>query len=407
MLTASQVKNTKPKAKPYKLADGRGMYLEVRPNGGKWWRMKYRRPVNRKETRLSLGTFPDVSLRKARERLQDARDMLADGIDPGEVHKGKKQAKAKAAQHEAATFAMYARKWLAIKAPGWSDSTREKARLVLESYLVPALGARPVADVTSREVLELVRDMDTRTPSLARKASGHAKAIIRLAISDGARDEGRPLDLALRDNLPKQRKGHNPAATTRTTVAATMKVIRELSSPVTHAALLVCAYTAQRPGNVAAMRWEHVDGAEWTIPAESMKTGQAHVVPLSRQVLELLEAMREYAGGTGYVFPPVAAQGTPHLHRDAMSKALREAGLQGKQTPHGLRATMRTVARERLGVSADVLEAQLAHAKRGEVAAAYDRAGFLEERRQLSQRWADYLDGTLQDNVTPITRAKA
>ncbi|HET8555474.1 MAG TPA: integrase arm-type DNA-binding domain-containing protein [Rhodanobacteraceae bacterium] len=393
MLTASRIRNAKPKAKPCKLFDGRGLYLEVRPNGGKWWRYKYRRPGTRKENTLSLGTFPDVSLRKARARLQAARDLLADGIDPGEARKADKQAAAKAAE-PVATFAECARKWMRNKAPGWSDSSREKARLVVDDYLIPALGDRPIASLTSADVLAVLRDMDRRAPSLARKAAGAANAIVRVAISEGVREEGRLLDLNLRDNLPRQRKGHLPAATTPASVATVMRAIQSIASPVTRAALLVCAYTAQRPGNVAAMRWDDLDlaAAEWLIPAEVMKMRNAHIVPLSRQVVALVEGMREYTGGRGYVFPPIAQQGNSHLHRDALSKALRDAGLQGKQTPHGLRATLRTVARERLGIPADVLEAQLAHAKRGETQAAYDRGTLLDERLERVQEWCDYLD---------------
>jgi len=212
------------------------------------------------------------------------------------------------------------------------------------------------------------------------------------------------LDLNLRDNLPKRQKGHYSAATTPGEVKAVMDAVKTMPSEVTRAALLVCAYTAQRPGDVAAMRWRDVDtnGAEWIIP--KTKTGQSHVVPLSRQSLALIESMTRYSGGAEYVFPPLARQKSQHLHRDSLSKALREAGLRGKQTPHGLRATLRTVARERLGISADVLEAQLAHAKRGEVAAAYDRTGFVEERQRVMQAWADYLDGASRDSVTPIRR---
>src|SRR6185312_6658592 len=194
-------------------------------------------------------------------------------------------------------------------------------------------------------------------------------------------------------------KGHLPAATTPRDVEHVMVTVRAIESEVTRAALLVCAYTAQRPGNVAAMRWHDVDldRAEWTIPAAVMKMRAAHVVPLSTQAVALIESMQ--GRDATFVFPPLSEQKTPHLHRDSLSKALRDAGLRGKQTPHGLRATLRTVARERLGISADVLEAQLAHAKRGDTQAAYDRAGFIEERHRLVQSWADYLDGKQPDEV--------
>jgi len=168
---------------------------------------------------------------------------------------------------------------------------------------------------------------------------------------------------------------------------------------VTRAGLLLCLYTAQRPGNVVSMRWGELrpDADEWLIPAEKMKVDRGddvpHVVPLAQQVSALIESLRPLTGGVGYVFPPIAQQKSPHLAEDTLSNALREAGLRGKHTPHGSRASFRTVAREVLQIPEDVLEAQIAHAKKGQTQSAYDRAWFVPERHQVMQRWADYLDG--------------
>lgn len=391
------------KHRDFTLWDGqeRGLHILDR-NGTYAWRLKYTRPDGR-DNRLALGIYPDVSLAEARAKAAEAHALLGRGIDPGAA---KKATKAEAKRTTTATFERFARQWVELKSPGWAESTRRKAWLVVDSYLIPALGKRDVRDVSSADVLRVIRKMNSHAPALARKASRAAQAIIRHAIAEGAREDGRLLDLNLADNLPKQDKGHYSAATTPADVKAVMDKVRGIGSEVTRAALLAVAYTAQRPGNVAAMRWCDVDtkASEWNIPAEFMKTGQPHTVPLSRQALVLIESMRAFTAGREYVFPPLARQATPHLHRDSLSKALREAGLQGKQTPHGLRATLRTVARERLGISADVLEAQLAHAKQGEVQSAYDRTGFVEERHRVMQTWADYLDGTSRDTVTPIHR---
>lgn len=389
------------RTRDFTLWDGQGLHLIDRA-GSYCWRLKYTRPDGR-ENRLALGMYPGVSLAKARADAAKARLQLRDGIDPGAARKA---AGAEKKREVTATFKRFALAWIKNKSPGWAEQTRRKAELVVNGYLVPALGKRDVRDMTSADVLRVLRKLNAHAPALTRKAAGAAQAIIRLAIAEGKREDGRLLDLNLRDNLPRPQRGHYSAATAPGEVKAVMDAVRAITSEVTRAALLVCAYTAQRPGDVAAMRWAAVDteGAEWIIP--KTKTGQSHVVPLSRQALALIKAMQKYTAGTEYVFPPLARQDTPHLHRDSLSKALREAGLRGKQTPHGLRATLRTVARERLGVSADVLEAQLAHAKKGEVQAAYDRTGFVEERQRVMQVWANYLDGTARDTakVVPIKR---
>lgn len=385
----------------FPLWDGQGLHLIDR-DGRYAWRLKYTRPDGR-ENRLALGMYPGVSLIEARALADDARRQLRSGIDPGAARKAQR---AENRRKVTDTFERHARKWAAAKAPGWSQSTRDKIELVLRDYLLPAIGNRDVRDLSSLDVVKVLRRIHESAPSLVKKAAQAAQATVRIAIQAGAREEGRLLDLNLRDNLPKTTKSHYSAATTPGDVKAVMGGIRKLASPVTRAALLVCAYTAQRPGNIAAMRWSDVDikAREWNIPAAAMKTGQPHTVPLSRQAIVLIESMRPFGGDSEYVFPPVAKQKTPHLHRDSLSKALRDAGLKGKQTPHGLRATLRTVARERLGISADVLEAQLAHAKKGEVQSAYDRTGFVRERHRLAQVWSDFLDSTARANVIPIKR---
>lgn len=399
----SKAQGNSKAGRDFPLWDGNGLHLIDR-NGRYHWRLKYVRADGR-ENRLAIGSFPAVSLKDARTRAASARQLLSKGIDPAAKRKADK------AEHKrkiTATFQHFGEAWLTLKSPGWAEQTRRKQWLVVHSYLIPALGTRDVREITTAEVLKVLRKMNTRTPTLARKAARAAQAIIRQAITEGAREDGRVLDLNLRDNLPSQHKSHYAAATTRDDVLTVMSVIRGIRHEVTRAALLVCTYTAQRPGDVAAMRWQDVDPktAEWLIP--KTKTGQPHVVPLSQQALEQIESMRSFTGGEGYVFPPLARQDTPHLNRDTLSKALRDAGLRGKQTPHGLRATLRTVARERLGVSADVLEAQLAHAKRGDVQQAYDRTGFIAERHRVMQGWADYLDNLRAGGtVTPIKRKES
>ena len=375
----------------FPLYDGHGLHLIDR--GGRYhWRLKYRRPDGR-ENRLALGSYPEVSLAEARQLALDARAKLRRGIDPAANRVAAKDAVAATTDRQ---FAKVAEEWLALKTPGWSPITARKNRRAVEAYLLPSLGGHDVATLITSVVLPVIRDANHHSPEFARAAAGAAQAIVRYAIAEGMRDEGRLLDLDLRRNLPGRQRGHNAAATTPAVLAHVLDVIRGIVHPVTRAGLLLCCYTAQRPANVVQMRWEQIDEKrkEWAIPDTEMKvkTGRPHVVPLPRQALALIKGIRPLTGGRGFVFPPLRQQHTPHLHRDSLSKALREAGLRGIQTPHGLRATLRTVARERLGVHADVLEAQLAHGKRDQVQAAYDRAGHVQERHLVMQEWADYLD---------------
>ncbi|MEO5810514.1 MAG: integrase arm-type DNA-binding domain-containing protein [Rhodanobacter sp.] len=398
-LTEVQIRHAKPDSSP--LWDGGGLHLLNR-NGHFHWRLKYVRPDGR-ENRLALGAYPTIGLKDARALREAARRKLAAGIDPAEDRKAQR-ADAKRIIHD--TFEHFAREWLATKSPGWAEETRRKAELCVDSYLVPTLGKLSVRNLTSADVLKVLRGMAAHSPSLTPKVAQAAQAIVRVAITEGAREDGRLLDLNLRDNLPALEKGHYPAATLPAELGKVLRLIATYPSEVTRAALFACAYTGQRPGVVVAMRWEELsnDGCEWIIPAAKMKMGNQHIVPITRQVRALLDNMHAFTGGKDYVFPPLARQKTPHLHRDALSKALREAGLRGKQTPHGLRASLRTLARERLGVLPDVLEAQLAHAKKGEVAGAYDRTRFDDERRNVMQQWADYLDDLRDETI--VARAR-
>ena len=398
----SAVKRVKG-SRGFPLYDGNGLHLIDR--GGRFhWRLKYTRPDGR-QNNLALGHFPEVGLAEARRLALDARAKLRQGIDPAGERKAAKTAGKAAGDRE---FAKLARAWLAMKSPGWSLVSRRKNTRAVEAYLLPKLGEYDAATIATADVLPVIREANAHSPEFARAAAGAAQNIVRYAIAEGKRDEGRLLDLDLRHNLPGRQRGHNPAATTPKQLSRVLQAIFALDGSVTRAGLLVCCYTAQRPINVVKMRWEQIDeeAKEWAIPGEQMKikTGLPHLVPLPRQALKVVESIRPLTGGRGFVFPPVRQQKTPHLHRDSLSKALRDAGLRGVQTPHGLRATLRTIARERLGISVDVLEVQLAHAKRDDVQAAYDRAGFISERHRVMQVWADYLDALVDGDRSAIER---
>lgn len=385
-LTEVRIRNAKPG--DYPLWDGGGLHLILAPSNSRLWRLKYYRPDGR-ENRIALGTYPEVSLANARQGRTEARATLREGLDPAVVRTAGKDAARR--EHEAG-FSIAAADWLQAKRKEWADETYRKAKFVTDTYLVPALRRRSVATLSTKQAVDVLVDIAEHAPTLASKARQYLGGIINHAIRHGLREDGKLL--SLRGAVPKHTKGHIPAATDPKTVARLVKAIEVYPTPVTRAALKLAMLTAMRPGIVASARWAEIDldAQEWHVPGSRMKTGHAHIVPLPTQAVDVLRGMLAYTDGKEYVFPPLARQANPHLHRDALSGALRRMGFQGEHATHGFRGMLRTVARERLGIDSDVLEAQLAHAKKGEVNQAYDRTTFNDERRRVMQVWADYLD---------------
>ena len=390
---------------PGKHFDGRGLYLHVKPGAtkeqGRYWRMKYR--YGGRENLLSFGVYPEVSLAEARGRRDVSRAMLRDGKDPAAVRDAARDA---ARRNTEAAFSRVAGAWLEFKQREWADETSRKAKYVTNAYLVPSLRGRSITMLTTKQAADVLAKIAEDTPTLANKARQYLGGIVAYAIRHGLREDGRLL--SLRGAVPKHDKGHIPAATDPKEVAALAKAIDAYPTQVTRAALKLAMLTAMRPDIVASARWAEIDldAAEWHVPGERMKTGHAHIVSLPTQAVAELQEMLVYSQGREYVFPPLARQKTPHLHRDSLSTALRRMGFRGRHSTHGFRGMLRTVARERLGIDPDVLEAQLAHAKKGDVQKAYDRTTFGDARRMAMQSWADYIDqlkaGTTK--VAPIKR---
>jgi integrase len=396
-LTDTEIRKSKKK----RLFDGGGLMLERLPSGARVWRLRYVRP-NGKRNRISLGAYSEVSLADARDRRDEVRALLRKGLDPASAQRDQKAAER---QEAASTFAVVGELWLAAreekqKAGDISESTLRKARLVVRSYLIPELRHCPISTLTSRRATEAVEKIGTKTPSLAVKARHYLSMIVDFAIDKGLREEGRALSMR---RMPKRPKSDGlPAATEPAEIRALIMAIDAYPTPVMRAALTLNMLTAVRPSNVAEAEWAEFDfdHAEWKIPASKMKMEEAHKVCLSTQAIAVLRGMKVYSESKRYVFPPLARQKTEHLHRDSMSKALRDMGFRGKHVTHGFRAMFRTAARERLRISKDVLEIMLAHANKNEVEAAYARETFFDERIEAMQRWADYLDG-LRQSASP------
>jgi integrase len=381
-----------------RLYDGRGLYLEVAPAGGKWWRFKYR--FGAKEKLLSLGTYPEVSLRKARERRDDARSLVQSGVDPSVARKAAKSA---GVGRTANSFEVVAREFHETKESQWSEAHSKRWLERLRKDVFPYLGDRLMSEIGAPELLETLRRIEARgvreTVHSIQQACGQ---VFRYGIATGRCERNPASDLsgALKPVLVK-----NMAAVTEpAAVGDLLRAIEEYQGgPLTRGALKLSALLFQRPGNVRAMKWKALDlessAPLWTIPASEMKrsryekqNGRPHLVPLSMQAVNALRELHPLTGHGAYVFPSILGGGRP-MSENTVNTALRRMGYdKDTATAHGFRAMARTLLVERLNVSPEVVEAQLAHGKSGPLGSAYDRAEFMAQRRTMMQQWANYLD---------------
>lgn len=395
-LTDTAIKNAKPgvnpkgeaTTKPYKIPDGGGMYLEVAPSGGKWWRLKYR--FGGKEKRLSLGVYPDVGLKAARERREDARKLLADGIDPGE---NRKAAKAAGAARAANSFEVVAREWHGKFSPGWAATHSSKIIRRLEENIFPWLGARPIAEITAPELLSCIRRIEARgILETAHRTLQHCGQVFRYAVQTGRAERDPSGDL--RGAIPPVRdKGHFAAVTDPKQVAELLRTLDGYQGTfVVSSALRLAPLVFVRPGELRKAEWADFDlnAAEWRYTVT--KTKQDHIVPLSTQAVTILRELYALTGAGRYVFPG-ARSSDRAMCDNAILAAMRRMGIgKDEMSGHGFRAMARTVLDEVLGVRPDLIEHQLAHAVRDPLGRAYNRTTHLPERKKMMQQWADYLD---------------
>ena len=389
-LSAIEVKQAESKERAYKLADGGGLHLLVKPVGGKYWRYKYR--YAGREKTLALGVYPEVSLKEAREKHQAARKSLDRGIDPGEARKVEKLTRHLAA---AESFEAVAREWFNRIMPEKSNSYRERTGRILEKDLYPVLGNRPIKSITAPELLAALRRIEAREAyDIAHRAKQTAGQIFRYAVATGRadRDPGGDLKGALK---PRRKKKHHAAITNPAEVGPLLLAMEGFQgTAVVKTALLLSPLLFQRPGEIRAMEWSEInwDEDQWEIPAEKMKMGQPHIVPLSNQAVALLKQLQPFTGRGQYVFP--SARGASRcLSENGVRTALRTIGYDNDtMTPHGFRAMARTILDEVLGYRVDWIEHQLAHAVRDANGRAYNRTSHLEGRAKMMQGWADYLD---------------
>lgn len=400
-LSDTTIRTAKPTQKPHRLFDSGGLYLEVSPAGGKLWRLKYR--YGGKEKRLALGAYPDTGLRDARERRDAARKLLAAGVDPGEQRKAEKAA---GAERAANSFEVIAREWHRKQSAAWVELHASRIMLRLENDIFPWIGARPVADISARELLATVnRIVDRGAVESAHRVLQNCGQVFRYAIATGRATRNPAADL--RDALPPVKPGHHASLTDPSAVGALLRAIDGYSgSFVTRCALRLAPMLFVRPGELRQAEWSEIDfdAAEWNIPAEKMKMREPHLVPLSSQAITILRELRELTGSGRYLFPSARSRQRP-MSNNAVNAALRRMGYdKDAMTGHGFRAMARTILDEILHVRPDYIEHQLAHAVRDPNGRAYNRTAHLPERRAMMQRWADYLDALKAANVSTVFR---
>ena len=386
-LTHAAIKNAKPADKPLRLFDGGGLYLEVAPAGGKWWRLKYR--VGGKEKRLSLGTWPDVGLKDARGKRDEARKQIAAGIDPGETRKAQKAAMV---ARDEGSFEVVAREWYGKHAPTWAPSHGGKILRRFELDVFPWIGGRPVGEIVAPDLLAVVRRIEARGAlDTAHRALQTCGQVFRYAVATGRAQRDPTGDL--RGALPPAREGHFPAVTDPGKVGDLLRALDGYEGTLTvRVALRLAPLVFVRPGELRKAEWADFDleGATWSFTAT--KTGTAHVVPLATQAVALLRELHPLTGRGRYVFPSARTADRP-MSDNAVLSAMRRMGIpKDEMTGHGFRAMARTILDEVLGFRPDWIEQQLAHAVRDPLGRAYNRTAHLEGRKAMMQGWADYLD---------------
>ncbi|MDH4229225.1 MAG: integrase arm-type DNA-binding domain-containing protein [Nitrospirota bacterium] len=395
------IRNAKSRPSPWRMPDGDGLYLLIRPDGAKWWRFDY--SIGGRRKTLSMGTYPDTGLKAARAQADEARAQVAAGTDPSDV---RKEAKAQQAQLLDVkrrieqglpledSFEEVAREWFGRHCSGLAPSHSEKIIRRFERDIFPWLGTRPVNEISAPELLAVLRRIEERgAVDTAHRAKQNCGQVFRFAIATGRGSRDPSADL--RGALPPARKTHLAAITDPKEIAVLLRAIDAYRGfyPV-RAALKLAPLVFVRPGELRLAEWSEfdLDAATWSIPAVRMKLREPHLVPLARQAVDILRELHPLSGGGRFVFP---GGRTPEkaLSNNAMLVALRRMGYTNDEmTPHGFRAMARTVLDEVLGVRPDIIEHQLAHAVRDPLGRAYNRTSHLPERREMMQRWADYLD---------------
>ena len=399
-LTDVAAKGAKPREKAYKLSDEKGMFLLVTPAGSKWWRLKYR--FAGKEKLLSLGVYPEIGVRDARDRRDAARKLLLNGIDPSI---DRQMQKAASSERSGNSFERVAREWFAKFSPKWAPGHASKIIRRLERDVFPWIGGLPIAEIKAPLLLATLRRIEERGAiETAHRAQQNCSQVFRYAVATGRAERDPSTDL--RGALPPPLKTHLAAIVEPVALGALLRAIEGYSgSPATKAASRLAPLVFVRPGELRMAEWEEFDlgAAEWCLPAKKMKMGAPHIVPLCKQALKIIEELKPVTGHGRYLFPGERTGERP-ISDNTLNAALRRLGYSTSEvSTHGFRATARTLLDEGLGFRVDWIEHQLAHAVKDPNGRAYNRTAHLDARRRMMQKWADYLDQLRQGaEVIPL-----
>ncbi len=399
MLTDKALKALKPREKPYKRADEKGLFVIVRPDGAVWWRFKYR--YGGREKGLSFGIYPDTSLKLAREKRDEARKLLAAGNDPSAKRRAEKIA-------QADTFEGIAREWLKMRKTGLAANTLKAAERRLERWVFPQLGTWPIRTVEPPDVLRVLRRIESFDKhETAHRVRNRISQVFRYAIATGRATRDPTADL--KGALAPVPTEHRAAVVTPAEVGGLLRAIESYQGqPAVMYALRLAPMLFVRPGELRAAEWIEIDldGTVWRIPAAKMKMDERHIVPLSTQAVAILGELKALTGTGRYLFPSLRTT-QRCMSENTLNAALRRLGYaKDQQTAHGFRTIASTLLNE-LGFPPDLIELQLAHKPRDKVRAAYNRAERLAGRRAMMQAWADYLEGLKTGaKVTAIRRSR-
>lgn len=401
-LSYTKVRNAQPRPRPYRLYDQNGLYLEVRPTGRRVWRFRYK--YGGRDRAVTLGEFPRMGLQDARDECERMRALLRQGMDPAAAGQ-----RGGAGGDTGPTFRKVAAEWIAHRLSHRSEGYRSKVVRRLEREVYPAIGDRPIRDIRAAEVLRILRRIEARgTIETAHRVLGAIRQVMRYGVATGCLDSDPTRDLA--GALAPSKTRHMAAPTDPRRVGELLRMVESYTgSEVVGAALRLLPLVFVRPGELRTMRWKEVDlgRREWRFTAS--KTGREHIVPLSRQAVAILEALRPLTQGylrSEYVFPCARDPRRP-MSSNAINAAYRCLGIDTREelTGHGWRATARTLLHEELGYPPEVIEHQLGHKPPDRLGRAYNRTRFLDQRHRMMQDWADYLDALRAGRLHAPARA--
>ncbi|KIO36327.1 integrase domain-containing protein [Shewanella sp. cp20] len=386
-LSATQVANAKPKDKEYNLSDGRGLSLRVKTSGSRFWLLNYTRPITKKRANLGLGTYPDVSLAEARKRREAARELLAQGIDPQHHQQQQKEAINIDAKN---TLRSVTDSWFEIKKQKVSENHGQKLYRRLEMYLFPALGDTPISLLTAPQVIQVLKPAEAKgNVETCKRVISWLNEVMTFAVNTGLIHSNPLIGIAAAFGVPEKRQMPTlkPAE-----LPELMEALSYASIKLTTRCLIEFQlHTMTRPAEAAEAKWQEInlDKALWVIPAERMKMKREHIIPLTPQVIALLERMQPISAHLDYIFP---ADRNPknHTNTQTANMALKRMGFKGRLVAHGLRALASTTLNEQ-GFDAELIEVSLAHVDKNTVRAAYNRADYIQRRRELMCWWSEHI----------------